>query len=427
MMGTDLDWLFELMAIPTVNPLESGDPSGFAAAQQAFIEGALVRGWRVRRNDYPPLNDMLRADVPQQVSAVATPEFLAAQPSVVVGIGDPQPVDRRIILNFHMDTVGPHVPPSLNGEVLRGRGAVDDKGPGVAALVGITAAFNQAPWLAEHIEVQVASVPGEEGGAMGVYGTRWLVDSGCVGRLMLFAEPTGGRVFDACSAAMTSVLSVHGEDSTDDHPAGGHNATVALGFLSCRLAEELGPLAEKYGAKVCLAGVHTGTEHNRVYGSGQLRMNIAYYDETAADALAAEVQGVVDTAREEFAARFGDNPVTRRLVADWSQTVRLTWLKRGLPALVNRDREMEALLATAGFPRHDAIADGSAFTCDAIWASASGRYVAACGPGDLATNGAHTPDEHVSLGELGQYADHVRDLVLAVGEHVRNTELEETT
>ncbi len=244
---------------------------------------------------------------------------------------------------------------------------------------------------------------------------------------MLFAEPTGGRVFDACSAAMTPMLSVHGEDSTDDHPARGHNATVALGFLACRLAEELGPLAEKLGAKVCVAGVHSGTEHNRVYGSGELRLNIAYYDEQSATALAAEVQRVADNAGEEFAARFRDNPVTCRLLADWSTTVRLTWLKRGLPALANRDPEMEALLGTAGFPRHDAIADGSAFTCDAIWAPAPGRYVAACGPGDLDANGAHTPDEHVALGELSRYADHCRDLVLAFGAHVRNTELEGTT
>ncbi|MFD0412826.1 M20/M25/M40 family metallo-hydrolase [Streptomyces sp. NPDC127108] len=421
MIQADLDWILELMAVPTVSPLEGGNLASFVDAQRLFAAGAVARGWTQRRWDSPPLSHLERVGVPQQVRATADAEFLAAQPSVVVAIGEPQPVERRLVVNFHMDTVGPHVPPRLDGGMLRGRGAVDDKGPGVAAIAGITAAFRAAPWLAEHIEVQVAGVPGEEGGAMGVYGTRWLVDSGWAGRVMLFAEPTGCRVFDACSAAMTPMVSVHGEDSTDDHPAAGHNATVALGFVATRLAEEIGPLAERLGAKACVAGARSGDAHNRVYGTGELRLNIAYYDQGTATALTAAVERVVDGAGKEFADRFGANPVTNRIAAEWAEVVRLTWLKRGLPALANRDRAMERLLADAGFPRHDAVADGTAFTCDAIWAAGAGRYVAACGPGDLGANGAHTPDEHVEIAELDRYTSRCRDLVLAFGRQVRNT------
>jgi acetylornithine deacetylase/succinyl-diaminopimelate desuccinylase-like protein len=428
MLGTgvlgaeDLAWLTELMAAPTVSPLEGGDLAGFAVAQQIFSDGAITRGMTLRRRDYPPIADLDRPDVPAQVRAAAgdQPEkFLAAQPSVVVGIGRPQPPERRLVINFHMDTVGPHIAPSLDGRVLRGRGAVDDKGPGVAAVAGITSAFHAAPWLARHIEVLVVSVPGEEGGAMGVYGTRWLVESGCTGRLMLFAEPTDCRVLDACSAAMTLMVSVHGDDSTDDHPDGGHNATVALGFLATRLAAALGPLTQRLGVKVCVAGMHSGPAHNRVYGTGELRLNLAYYDRNAATALATEVERVVAAAGPEFVNHFGANPITRRLAADWSDVVRLSWLKRGLPPLANRDADMEALLAGAGLYRHDGVADGTAFTCDAIWAPGPGRYVAACGPGQLDANGAHTPHEHITLDDLEQYATHCRDLVLAFGEHVR--------
>lgn len=424
MNAGDLDWLLNIMAIPTVTPLEGGELDGFVIAQQAFLDGAEDRGWQQCGQHHPSLDLLLASEIPHQVRALATEEFLVAQPSQVVGLGAAQPEDRRIILNFHMDTVGPHVPPRLEGDTLHGRGAVDDKGPGVAALVGVTEAFRRAPWLAEWIEVRVASVSGEEGGAMGVYGTRWLVESGQVGRLMLFAEPTGNRVFDACSAAMTPRLSVLGDDSTDDHPTAGHNATVALGFLATRFAEELGPLAEKIGAKVCIAGLQSGTEHNRVYGTGELRLNLAYYDDRAAEVLAAEVERVVADARDDLVTLFRDNPVTRRLLTDWDDIVRLDWLKRGIPALANRDAAMEELLTVAGFSRHDAVADGSAFTCDAVWASGPGRYVAVCGPGDLATNRAHTPDEHVSLAELARYAEQIRELVLSFGQHVRNTELE---
>src|SRR5690606_11210887 len=128
----------------------------------------------------------------------------------------------------------------------------------------------------ERIEVLLTSVPGEEGGAMGVFGTRWLVAQGFTGRLMLFAEPTGGRVMDACTAAMTPRLRVAGAGSTDDHPGDGRDATVALGYRADHLARTVGPRAAALGAKLCIAGLHTGTSHNRVYGEGELLLNIAY-------------------------------------------------------------------------------------------------------------------------------------------------------
>jgi acetylornithine deacetylase/succinyl-diaminopimelate desuccinylase-like protein len=426
--GQDVRWLLDLLARSSVCPLEDpggdhgADPYDTIEAQRLFLHGAAMRGFLLRRWDSPPAGFLDRPGVPLSVREAAGSDpagFLTRQPSMVVGLGDPQPPQRRLVINFHVDTVGPHVPPRLDGRIVRGRGAVDDKGPGVAAVVGAAAAFAERPELGKLIEVQVASVPGEEGGAMGSYGTRWLVESGTVGRLMIFAEPTGCRVFDACSAAMTPLFSVHGVDSTDDHPYDGHNATLALSLLATRLAEELGPLAHRLGAKFCLAGMHTGDAHNRVYGTGELRCNLAYYDGRAAAELEAAVGRVAATASAELAGRFGDNPVAAPLAADWQRVVRLRWLKRGLPPLANRDPAMEAVLAAAGLPRHDGVADGTAFTCDAIWAGGPGRYVAVCGPGRLDHNGAHTPEEFVELDELDRYATRIRDLVLAFADHIR--------
>jgi acetylornithine deacetylase/succinyl-diaminopimelate desuccinylase-like protein len=418
----ELEWLLELMAVPTVSPFEGGQAELILDAQQVFLAGARQRGFTQVRLDSPPTAFVDRPDVPAPVreAVLADPAgFLAAQPSAVVRMGGPAGAESRLVVNFHVDTVGPHIDPRSDGEILRGRGAVDDKGPGIAAAAGIAAAFAAEPWLADWIEVQLACVPGEEGGAMGSYGTRWLVDSGVVGRLMLFAEPTGWRVLDACTAAMTPRLRVTGSDSTDDHPGAGHNATVALGFLAEFLARRLGPYAHRLGAKLCVAGLHTGYSHNRVYGSGELRLNIAYQDGRQAALLERELTDLLRQAKDEFATAHAGNPFTSRLVADWDQVVQFDWLKRGLPVLANRDQAMEALLAAAGFPRHDGLADGSAFTCDAIWAGGPGRYVAVCGPGGLDTHGAHTPDEYLELGRLTGYARQIRDLVARFGTHVR--------
>lgn len=416
----DLDWLVALLAVPSVSPLEGGDPAEVDQAQRVVEQGAATRGFRRARRDSPPASILDRPDVPmllRQAAAAAPSAFLTSQPSLVMRLGRPQPRQRRLVLNFHVDTVGPYVAPRLAAATLHGRGSVDDKGPGVAAAVGAAAAWAAAPWLAQAIEVLLVSVPGEEGGAMGAYGTRWLVESGCIGRLCLFAEPTGGRVLDACSATMTPRLRIDGVGATDDHPESGHNATLALGWLASYLGRELGRRLQGLDAKVCVAGLHTGTAHNRVYGSGELLLNIAYYDRSTATRLAAEVEQLVAAAEARFAAEFGDCPLTQRLVADWPRVVRVDWLKKGLPPLRNRDPDMERLLAGCGLPRHDGIADGTTFTCDAIWAGGPGRYVAVCGPGQLDANRAHTPDEHVHLEALDRYATQVRDLVLAFGAH----------
>ncbi|MER5865537.1 M20/M25/M40 family metallo-hydrolase [Kitasatospora sp. NPDC002040] len=410
----ELEWLLDLMAVPSVSPFEGGKAEHTVDAQRVFLDGALARGFEQVLFGSPEPSLLDRDDVPAPVRRVG-PGFLATQPSAVVRMGRAAGPERRLVVNFHVDTVGPHIDPRLDGGVLYGRGAVDDKGPGIAAAAGIAAAFAAEPWLAGAIEVQLASVPGEEGGAMGTYGTRWLVEQGLVGRLMLFAEPTGGRVMDACTAAMTPRFSVTGADSTDDHPAGGHNATVALGFLADFLARRLGPRAHELGAKLCVAGLHTGDSHNRVYGTGELRMNIAYQSADQAAVLERELAGLLPRARDEFAAAHAGNPLSARLVEDWDRVVRFDWLKRGLPVLDNRDPAMEALLAEAGFPRHDGLADGSAFTCDAIWAGGPDRYVAVCGPGGLDTHGAHTPGEFLELEQLARYAQQIKDLVVRFG------------
>jgi acetylornithine deacetylase len=419
----DLDWLLALMDVPSVSPLEGGDPAQAAAAQRVFAAGAVDRGFAVRLHAAPRPEEIAGPHLPAGVrAALARPGWLNGQPSVVVALGAPQPARRRLVLNFHIDTVGPHLPPRRAGRILHGRGAADDKGPGVAAVAGVAAAFAEYPWLAGEIEVEVASVPGEEGGAMGVHGTRWLVEGGFTGRLMVFAEPTGLEAYDACGATMTARVSVTGRDSTDDHPDRGHNATLALAVLAEVIARDVVPLAERLGAKACLAGLHTGHSHNRVYGTGQLLLNLGYFQPSHAPVLEEQVALAVRRAANQVRGRHAGTRAFHRLLADWPQVVRLDWLKRGLPPLANRDPAMEAVLARAGLPRRDALADGLAFTCDAIWAAGPNRYVIACGPGTLDGCGAHTDTEHIDIDELDRYATRIRDLVVGFAAQVRTEE-----
>src|SRR5262249_985690 len=136
------------------------------------------------------------------------------------------------------------------------------------------AAKTLRPALGRDICVLIQAVAGEEGGAVGVFGTRPLVRRGYTGRLNVFCEPTGNRFLPRSTAAMTARVVVDGEDAVADRPGGGHNASVLLGFLAQHLGRVLD--ARAADGAVCVAGLHTGTLHNRVYGSGFLLLNLAY-------------------------------------------------------------------------------------------------------------------------------------------------------
>src|SRR5699024_9013769 len=118
------------------------------------------------------------------------------------------------------------------------------------------------------------AVSGEEGGAMGTYGTRPLVEQGWVGRLNVFCEPTGLRALPRATASATARIRVDGTDSVDDNPDHGHNATALLGFLAQHLAAGLD--SRHRSGRTCVAGLHTGRTHNRVHGTGELLLNLSY-------------------------------------------------------------------------------------------------------------------------------------------------------
>ncbi|MDV2979951.1 M20/M25/M40 family metallo-hydrolase [Arthrobacter sp. KFRI-F3372] len=408
-------WLLELLRAPSVSPLEGGSTTDLQAAQQIVIDGAVARGFRLKALHRPDaslaLDPILPAPVRERIAQEGV-GFLTEQPSAVLAIGRTDDPKRTIVLNFHVDTVGPHIVPELRGDVVHARGAVDDKGPGVAAIVGVAAAFRADPGLLDEVGVIVTAVPGEESGAFGVYGTRDVLARGDVrGSLMVFLEPTGGRVIDAASGVMTPEFVVSGRDSTDDLPTLGTNATLILAHAATTLTEALSPVAEEIGAKLCVAGIHTGDAHNRVYGTGKLKLNIAYFTQEQRTRMEEAVEAAVANLADRFETDLGYFPEARAASAAYGEVMRLDWQKRGLPALANRHPHLEKILADSGFERADGPAHEVAFTCDAVWAQDHANYVVVLGPGELGANGAHTDDEHVTLTELGWFAGRIRSLV----------------
>ncbi|MEV8475389.1 M20/M25/M40 family metallo-hydrolase [Streptomyces sp. NPDC051173] len=396
--------LLNLLKLPTAGPLEGGSEPRLWEAQRRYAEAARALGFEVVHHATADPAELTGDHVPLAVRrAAAHPGFLAAQPSLVLALGPPRPTAETVMFNVHLDTVAGEEPVGFDGTRFTGRGAIDAKGPAVALLAGIRAALAAAPRLPSATRVLIQAVSGEEGGAMGVFGTRVLVRRGWYGRINLFCEPTGMRLLTRSTAAMTACVRVDGCDAIDDRPAAGHNATVLLGHLAQRLATRLPQHAG--GGQVCVAGLHTGHLHNKVYGTGRLLLNCSYPDPATGRSLAAALEDEVAAGIRDFTASYRGHRDLARTAADAAAVTRVEWHKRGLPALAPTPDPWatDLLERQAGLTRWPA--DEPAFTCDALWMSGvPGTYTAVLGPGDLDRNHAHAAGEHADLADLEAFA-----------------------
>ncbi|MBP2000263.1 acetylornithine deacetylase [Paenibacillus shirakamiensis] len=415
------DLLIKLIQINTISPMETGLISEIAKAQELYAAFALeTLGCEIAYYAAPQPEQLDQQGMPLNVTERAAEMgdmFWSSQPNLVLRIGPPRSPEQTLMFNFHMDTVDGDLPVIWDGQKFMGRGAVDMKGPGVALLAGIQAAIEAEPDLFNNYTLLIQCVSGEEGGAMGVYGSKLLAEEGWIGDLNLFAEPSDGVFFDQSTSAMTARIDVMGQDATDDAPHMGHNATLLLSYLAERMFAKVAPAIEEAGGKMCLSGIHTGHMHNKVYGSGRLLMNFAYPSNECGYLIKELVDSVIPELIAQFTEQYRNVAFARSTAASASEICTLTWVKQGLPVLNNRHSGYESLLSSLGWVRNPESHLHQAFTCDAMWAQRSGNYTVVFGPGGLGTHGAHAEDEYISLAELEEYAVRIRDLLLAISKH----------
>jgi len=142
--------------------------------------------------------------------------------------------DWHLVLNTHVDTVPPHVPYERDGDLVRGRGACDAKGP-LAAMVG---AFLDADPGAGRVTLAVT--PDEETTQTGAahLAERLTADGYVVG------EPTGLDVCTAARGQFEGTVTIHGESGHAASPESGANAIAAAEAVLGGMAtydEERGP------------------------------------------------------------------------------------------------------------------------------------------------------------------------------------------
>jgi acetylornithine deacetylase/succinyl-diaminopimelate desuccinylase-like protein len=121
----------------------------------------------------------------------------------------------HIVLNTHIDTVPPHVPYERAGDVVRGRGACDAKGPLAALLDAFLAVDPDAG------AVTLAITPDEETTSAGAAALELDADGYVVG------EPTGLDVCTAAKGRYEGTITITGQSAHAAEPASGASAIRA--------------------------------------------------------------------------------------------------------------------------------------------------------------------------------------------------------
>lgn len=406
----------DLLSIDTVTPMESGVVSGLPKALELLI--VLGRKIGLEPIHYAPAGvDLLDLQaVPEGVRTRAAemgPSFWSNQPNLVLALGRRQSAERTLVINVHVDTVGAYEPAHVTPDGrLFGRGAVDVKAAGIAVLAGLRRAVATSSALVDSVSILVQFVGGEEGGAMGIYGTRMLVDAGYHGRLNVVVEPTSMKAFDRTTASMTARVEVDGRGASDDAPDTGHNASVLLGALAAGFAEGLPEELARRSMSLCIAGLHTGHTHNRVFGTGTLLLNVAYPTTSAAIDGRALVERRFEQLVTDFGHRFGTSPLIGMTARDASDTCSLRWIKQGFPTLTPPSGGVDPVLGRSGITM--AGADDRALTCDAGWfAGLPGSSTVVLGPGAVDANCAHAAGEWISISDLDRFAGVTAEVALS--------------
>ena len=125
----------------------------------------------------------------------------------------------ELVFSTHIDTVPPHIAPSIDGDRLVGRGACDAKGIAAAMICAATALRD------EGVPVGVLLVVGEEAPHDGARAANAMRNS-C--RVLINGEPTESKLAVGTKGALRCTITTRGKAAHSAYPENGVSATSAL-------------------------------------------------------------------------------------------------------------------------------------------------------------------------------------------------------
>ncbi|KAF2964048.1 hypothetical protein GQX73_g9525 [Xylaria multiplex] len=172
----------------------------------------------------------------------------------------------RVLLTAHMDTVPPHIPLTVDGDIIRGRGSSDDLGPLAAQILAAEELRNERKIRAEG-DVGLLFVVGEENGGHGMIAAN---DMGLAWESGIFAEPTESKLAKGHKGQVAFEVIAQGIACHSGYPHLGKSATSTLLAVLNELSETTWPESELLGPSTFNIGTLEGGEkHNIVAPSAK--------------------------------------------------------------------------------------------------------------------------------------------------------------
>ena len=292
----------------------------------------------------------------------------------------------HLVLNTHLDTVPPHIPYVRDGDIVRGRGACDAKGP----LAAFADAFCSASLATGQLTLAVS--PDEE---TSQFGGQHLAES-LSPDAVIVGEPTG---LDVCIAARGSFgghVTVTGESGHASEPGGARNPIGVIGAVVDaleRFDEERGPETHAVLGRPLLTPT-------RVEGGGPLNQI------PAECTVSFDRRSVPPETSDGFFAALQDF-LAAEIPGEYEVAVRPAYPDSPDPEAFVTDRDADLVQTLAETSGGEIRAFGAA-TEASYFAPQAPTVV--FGPGVLADDDgpvAHSDREYVRLSEIGAAADAV--------------------
>ncbi|KAH7384196.1 hypothetical protein DE146DRAFT_759986 [Phaeosphaeria sp. MPI-PUGE-AT-0046c] len=165
----------------------------------------------------------------------------------------------RVLLTAHMDTVPPHIPLTIDEDVIRGRGACDDLGP-LAAQIIAAEELRREGGIKDEGDLSLLFVVGEENGGHGMVAVNdmelhW--ESG------IFAEPTESKLAKGHKGQVAFEVIASGIACHSGYPHLGKSATSTLLSVLNDLSATTWPHSDLLGASTFNIGTLSGgSRHN---------------------------------------------------------------------------------------------------------------------------------------------------------------------
>ncbi|OTB07900.1 hypothetical protein M426DRAFT_52758 [Hypoxylon sp. CI-4A] len=172
----------------------------------------------------------------------------------------------RLLLTAHMDTVPPHIPMTIDGDIIRGRGSSDDLGP-LAAQIVAAEELRKEGKVQEEGDIGLLFVVGEENGGHGMIAAN---DMGLVWESGIFAEPTENKLAKGHKGQVAFEVIAKGIACHSGYPHLGKSATSTLLAVLDDLSATTWPQSDLLGASTFNIGTLEGGEkHNIVAPSAK--------------------------------------------------------------------------------------------------------------------------------------------------------------